>query len=137
MRQSARSGRNDVACPAEFEEVNVRHFGIAAVVVVMLASSSSLAHAEERTVALSVQNATCAFCTPIIEWTLNLAAGVLSVTVTEDYLASPPVVANVVYDDAITDIDTLIAAIATVGFPATRLLPGDAQQPALKLGNVR
>lgn len=98
------------------------------------AATASVVHADEQTVALNVQNMTCAGCGPIVEWTLQFTPGVLSVEVIEDYLLSPPVVARVFFDDAITNVETLVAALAAVGFPATPLLPGYVA-PALDLGD--
>lgn len=83
-----------------------------------LLAALSPAQAVERTVVLSVENATCALCGPIVRMSLERVAGVLSVEVVEDYAMSPPVAATIVYDDAATSIDDLIAATTNAGYPS-------------------
>ena len=105
-------------------------------VAILVASTTAVAHAGEQTVRLNILNLSCAFCGPIVQWTLETTPGVISVAVTEDYMLTPPVVATVVFDDSLTDVASLIAATTTVGFPATELSPG-YEPPTLELGNSR
>lgn len=85
----------------------------------------SPAQALERTVVLSIENATCALCGPIVRMSLERVAGVISVSVAEDYSMSPPVTATVVFDDVATNIDALIAATINAGYPSYPASPAD------------
>lgn len=107
-----------------------------AIVALLVASATAVAHAGEQTVRLNIHNMTCAFCGPIVQWALESTRGVISVVVTEDYALTPPVVATVVFDDSLTNIAALIAVTTTLGFPAIELLPG-YEPPALELGDGR
>ena len=90
---------------------------MSAVTLAVLAALSP-AQAVERTVVLSVENATCALCAPIVRMSLERVVGVLSVEVVEDYAMWPPVAATIVYDDAATSVDDLIAATTNAGYPS-------------------
>lgn len=76
------------------------------------------ARAAEKTVVLSVENATCELCGPIVRMTLKRVPGVKTVEVTEEYDMSPPVTARVTFDDAVADVEMLIAATAYAGYPS-------------------
>lgn len=88
-------------------------------------SAVSPAQALEQTVVLSIENATCELCAPIVRMSLERVAGVVSVIVAEDYSLSPPVTATVVFDDAATNIDALIAATTNAGYLSYPASPAD------------
>ncbi|MFU0505262.1 cation transporter [Pseudaminobacter sp. NGMCC 1.201702] len=75
-------------------------------------------HAAEKTVALSVENATCALCGPVVQAALQQVPGVTSVDIVENYNINPPVTARVVFDDQVTDIDALVNATTNAGYPS-------------------
>lgn len=75
------------------------------------------AQAAERTVVLNVDNATCELCAPIVKKTLSRVSGVKAVMVQEANGTSPAV-ATVTFDDAVTNVATLIAASTNAGYPA-------------------
>jgi len=81
----------------------------------MLATGT--AHAAEQTVTLNVANATCALCGPIVKGTLERVAGVSAVTVEEADEFSGAV-ATVRFDDALTNVEALIAATTNAGYPS-------------------
>ncbi len=83
--------------------------------IVML--SPFAAQAAERTVVLSVDNATCELCAPIVKKALSRVSGVKAVMVQEANGTSPAV-ATVTFDDAATNVATLIAASTNAGYPA-------------------
>jgi mercuric ion binding protein len=88
-----------------------------AVAIATLISLSPVAgHAAQKTVTLSVENATCALCGPIVRSVLSRVPGVVSVDLVENYEMSPPVTATVKFDDALTDVDSLISATTNAGF---------------------
>jgi mercuric ion binding protein len=74
---------------------------------------SGPAGAAERTVALAVDNMTCATCPYIVRETLAAIAGVSAVEV-----SLPQSRASVTFDDALVGIETLTAATANAGFPS-------------------
>jgi mercuric ion binding protein len=88
-----------------------------AAATLVLALSPFGARAAERTVALSVDNATCALCAPIVKRTLSRVEGVKAVQVTEA-TADSNAVATVTFDDATAKVDALIAATTNAGYPA-------------------
>lgn len=73
--------------------------------------------AAEKTVVLSVANASCELCGPIVKKTLSRVEGVKSVQITE-VNADSGAVATVTYDDATADVPKLIAAATDAGYPA-------------------
>ncbi|WP_163271115.1 cation transporter [Chelativorans alearense] len=92
---------------------------LAAITVASLAMLSPITgYAAERTVTLGVENATCALCAPIVRSVLQRVPGVASVDVVENYSASPPVSATVVFDDDVTNVDALINATTNAGYPS-------------------
>ncbi len=106
---------------------------IAAAAAVVLALSAGTARAEPSTVVLSVENATCALCGPIVRLALQRVPGVETVQVAENYAMSPAVVATVAFDDAVTSIEALTTATAGAGFRSypSSLSPAAVQpQPA-------
>lgn len=94
----------------------VRHAAIALATLAML--SPIAGYAAEKTVNLSVENATCALCGPIVRTVLQRVPGVASVDIVENYNVSPPVTATVVFDDQVTDVDALISATTNAGYPS-------------------
>lgn len=75
-------------------------------------------YAAQKTVTLSVENATCALCGPVVRTALQQVPGVTSVDVVENYNKTPPVNAKVVFDDEKTDVDALITATTNAGYPS-------------------
>lgn len=75
------------------------------------------AQAAERTVVLNVDNATCELCAPIVKKTLSRVSGVKEVVVQEAN-ADSGAIATITFDDAITNVATLIAASTNRGYPA-------------------
>lgn len=73
--------------------------------------------AAEKTVVLSVANASCDLCGPIVKKALSRIDGVKSVQITE-VNADSGAVATVTYDDATADVPKLIAATTNAGYPA-------------------
>ena len=73
------------------------------------------AQAAERTVVLNVDNATCELCAPIVKKTLSRVSGVKAVV---EANGTSGAVATVTFDDAVTNVATLIAASTNAGYPA-------------------
>lgn len=93
----------------------IRHY--AATAIVALALSPFAAQAADKTVVLSVRNANCELCAPIVKKSLARVAGVSAVDVQQtDQMADP--VATVTFDDAATDVAALIAATTNAGYPS-------------------
>lgn len=69
--------------------------------------------AGERTVALAVDNMTCATCPFIVKRALAAVPGVIAVEVSFEDRA-----ARVTFDDARADLSDLTAATAAIGFPS-------------------
>jgi mercuric ion binding protein len=78
--------------------------------------SSFPALADEKTVVLNVDNATCALCAPILKTALSRVSGVKAVEV-EEADAMSGALATVTFDDAVTDA-TLTAATTNAGYPS-------------------
>jgi mercuric ion binding protein len=95
---------------------SLRHAAAALVALAMFAPVAS--YSAEKTVTLSVENATCALCAPIVRSVLQRVPGVASVDIVENYNISPPVAATVVFDDQVTDVDALISATTNAGYPS-------------------
>ncbi|HVB81131.1 MAG TPA: cation transporter [Candidatus Binataceae bacterium] len=73
--------------------------------------------AAEKMVVLNVTNANCELCAPIVQKTLARVPGVKSVKVKQsDQMADP--VATITFDDAVTNVTTLIAATTNAGYPS-------------------
>jgi periplasmic mercuric ion binding protein len=91
------------------------HHAAAAGLTLVLSLSAALA--ADRTVVLSVHNANCELCAPIVKRSLARVAGVKAVDVKqEDQMADP--VATISFDDAITNVSALIAATTNAGYPS-------------------
>jgi periplasmic mercuric ion binding protein len=88
---------------------------VALVAAASILISSSVVAAAERTVKLDVANATCELCGPIVKGALTRVAGVLDVKVAETEGAA---VATVRFDDARTDVASLITATTNAGYPS-------------------
>ncbi len=93
----------------------LRRIFAATALIAMLSPFS--AQAAERTVVLNVDNATCELCAPIVKKTLSRVSGVKAVVVQEANGTSAAV-ATVTFDDAVTNVATLIAASTNAGYPA-------------------
>ncbi len=93
----------------------IRHIAAAATLAIML--SPWAVQAAEKTVVLNVDNATCELCGPIVKKTLSRVSGVKAVELKETS-ASSGVVATVTFDDAVTNVPTLIAATTNAGYPS-------------------
>ena len=93
----------------------IRHLAVAATLA--LALSAGIAHAAPQTVVLNVDNATCTLCGPIVKRTLERVSGVKAVDLKEADAMSGAV-ATVQFDDAVTNIDALIAATTNAGYPS-------------------
>jgi mercuric ion binding protein len=86
-------------------------------VAVAIALSPLAAYAGEKTVILTVDNASCELCAPIVKKSLSRVEGVKSVQITEAN-AESGAVATVTFDDATADVPKLIAAATNAGYPA-------------------
>jgi mercuric ion binding protein len=93
----------------------IRLSATAAALAIVL--SPLAAYAGEQTVVLSVDNATCELCGPIVKKTLSRVSGVKTVQLTEAS-ADSGAVATVTFDDATADVAKLIAAATNAGYPA-------------------
>jgi mercuric ion binding protein len=90
---------------------------LAAIAALAILISPLAAMASETTVTLNVENATCALCGPIVKRSLSRVSGVKVVQVKEATAASNAI-ATVTFDDAVTNVPTLIAATTNAGFPS-------------------
>lgn len=70
--------------------------------------------AEEQTVRLSVPGMTCASCPYVVQAALGGVEGVRSVTADADTRT-----AQVVFEDAIASVSTILAATKNAGYPAS------------------
>ena len=90
---------------------------IALLVVLGLSAAPFPAFAADTTAVLDVHHAGCVLCGPIVKRTLAQVQGVKAVTVSQpDAMAD--VTATVVYDPAVTRVETLINAVTHRGYPA-------------------
>jgi periplasmic mercuric ion binding protein len=87
------------------------------IVTMVLAAAflAPAAQAAEKTVVLSVENATCELCGPIVKKALLRVSGVRAVQFQEPS-ASDPAVATVTFDEATVDVPKLIAATTNAGY---------------------
>jgi periplasmic mercuric ion binding protein len=92
----------------------IKHF--AAAVTLALILSPWTARAADRTVVLSVDNAGCELCGPIVKKTLSRIWGVKAVQVAEAKADTRMV--TVMFDDGVTNVAALINATANEGYPA-------------------
>jgi len=88
---------------------------LAAATAVAVALAPWTVQAAEKTVVLSVDNATCELCGPIVKRTLLRVSGVKTVQVEE---ANAGAVATVTFDDALASVATLVAATTNAGYPS-------------------
>jgi mercuric ion binding protein len=93
----------------------IRSLSAVAGLAIMLSASS--VQAAETTVVLKVEKADCALCAPIVKRTISKVMGVKTVSVSEAN-ADSPAVATITFDDAVTNIPTLIAATTNAGYPS-------------------
>lgn len=84
----------------------------ASIALAVLAASLP-AQAAPKTVTLQVDNMTCASCGPTVKKSLARVAGVPDVAVSIEKGA-----ATVIFDDAQTTVDTLLAATTNAGYPS-------------------
>ncbi len=82
-------------------------------VVAIGLSIVSSAGAAERTVTLAVQNMYCAACPHTVKASLQAVPGVEKVAVSPEKKT-----ATITYDDAKTNVTTLIAATTNAGYPS-------------------
>lgn len=80
----------------------------------LLAETTNVQLSREQTIRLKVQNMTCALCTLTIKKALQDVDGVEQVGV--DYASKT---ATIRFDSARTNIDSLIKATTSAGYPAT------------------
>lgn len=88
---------------------------IALVAAATMLISAGVVAAAQRTVKLDVANATCELCGPIVKRALTRVPGVVDVKVAE---AEGTVVATIRFDDARTDVASLITATTNAGYPS-------------------
>lgn len=93
----------------------IRHIAIVTALAVTLSPLAAVA--AEKTVVLSVKNATCELCAPIVQKALGRVHGVKAAQVTQTTQMADPV-AKVTFDDAVTNVPALIAATTNVGYPS-------------------
>jgi len=70
--------------------------------------------AEEQTVSLSVPGMTCASCPYLVQAAIGGVEGVRSVTADSETRT-----AQVVFEDTVASVDTILAATKNAGYPAT------------------
>jgi len=80
----------------------------------ILASLALPALAEELTVSLSVPGMTCASCPYVVQSAINGVEGVRTVAADADTRT-----AQVVFEDAVTSVDSILAAAKNAGYPAS------------------
>ncbi len=93
----------------------IRYLSATAILTLILSASS--VQAAETTIILKVEKADCALCAPIVKRTISKVMGVKTVSVVEAN-ADSPAVATVTFDDAVTSVQTLIAATTNAGYPS-------------------
>lgn len=90
---------------------------LAATAMLTLVLSPLAARAADKTVMLSVTNANCVLCAPIVRKSLARVSGVKAVDVKQaDQMADP--IATVTFNDAVTNVPALIAATTSAGYPS-------------------
>ena len=87
---------------------------LAAALGLVLATAAT-ASAAERTATLEVQNVSCVTCAPIVKRTLGRLPGVSRGAVAE---SNGTATATGAFDDARTDVATLVQATTNAGFPS-------------------
>jgi mercuric ion binding protein len=91
-----------------------RYLAAVATLVVLLSPWS--AQAAEKTIVLNVKNADCVLCPPIVKESLQRVKGVKSVEIKQANQMAP-FMATVTFDDAATNVATLVAAPTKAGYP--------------------
>lgn len=90
-----------------------RLIALAALAILLSAWS---AQAAEKTIVLNIKNADCVLCPPIVKESLTRVPGVKAVEIKQaDQMA--PFMATVTFDDAVTNVPTLVAAPTNAGYP--------------------
>lgn len=74
---------------------------------------ASVAFAAEKTLTLAVENMTCAACPYTVKRSLSAVPGVSNVVVSYEHKT-----AVVTYDDAKTNVQSLMAATTNAGYPS-------------------
>jgi len=97
-----------------------RFLRLSAFTLGLLASGAT--HAAERTVTVAVANMTCASCPYIVEKSLSAVPGVTKVTVS---FAEKSAVAT--FDDQKTNVQALIDAVTTAGYPSKLAAAAEAE----------
>ena len=72
--------------------------------------------AAEKTIVLSIKNADCVLCPPIVKASLLRVTGVKTVEMSQKNQMAP-FVATVTFDDAITNVSAVVAAPSNAGYP--------------------
>lgn len=84
----------------------------------LLAFAPLAVEAAKKTVVLNVKNADCVLCPPIVKQSLARVPGVKVVEMKQANQMAP-FVATITFDDAITNVPTLIAATTNAGYPSS------------------
>lgn len=84
-------------------------------IVTILALSTQPAWAGEKTVTLDVQNMTCALCPITVSTAIKTIPGVHSVDVSVEDKS-----ATVVFDDDVSNVDSIAQASTNAGYPASQ-----------------
>lgn len=92
----------------------IRHLTAVAALAVSLSSGS--VQAAEKTIVLNIKNADCVLCPPIVKESLTRVPGVKTVEMKQANQISP-FMATVTFDDAVTNVSTLVAAPTNAGYP--------------------
>lgn len=90
----------------------------ALLIAIALSLATHVASAGEKTVKLDIQNMTCALCPITVSTAIQGVKGVSSVDV--DFAKKT---ATVVFDDAMSNVDTVVQASANAGYPASLTEP--------------
>jgi mercuric ion binding protein len=92
----------------------LRQITVAAALALMLSPLS--VQAAEKTIVLNIKNADCVRCPPIVKESLTRVPGVKAVQI-KQATQMAPFMATVTFDDAVTNVSTLVAAPTNAGYP--------------------
>jgi mercuric ion binding protein len=92
----------------------LRQLTVAVALAIMLSPLS--VQAAEKSVVLNIKNADCVLCPPIVKQSLTRIPGVKAVEIKQATQMSP-FMATVTFDDAVTNVSTLVAAPTNAGYP--------------------
>jgi len=92
----------------------LRQITVAAALALMLWPLS--VQAAEKSVVLNIKNAGGVLCPPIVKQSLTRVPGVKAVEIKQATQMSP-FMATVTFDDAVTNVATLVAAPTNAGYP--------------------